>query len=75
MTIPSEFYIHSDKYQELSNEAIDWFIKSLKFPYKSDEWQVCRLKERIINRQAVKHLLEANRILQKCDFTKQNATL
>lgn len=55
MTIRSEFWIHCAKEIELSNLALDWFIKSLKFKYKSDEWMICRLKEKIYMKQAMKH--------------------
>lgn len=59
----SNFYIHHDKFQELSDESIDWFIKSLKFPYKSDEWTICHLKQKIFMRQALKHLKECRKYL------------
>lgn len=57
----SEFHIHNTKFQELTDLAIDWYIKSLKFKYKSDEWTICRLKERIYTKQALKHLSAAQK--------------
>jgi hypothetical protein len=52
----SEFYIHHDKFQELSDKAIDYFIKSREFKMNSPEWQICRLKRQIYWKQAIKHL-------------------
>lgn len=54
----SDFYIHHDKFQELSDKATDYFIKSWKFKTNSPEWQICRLKRQIYWKQAIKHLNE-----------------
>lgn len=59
----SEFYIHHAKFQDLTDKALDWYIKSLKFKRKSDEWTICRLKERIYTRQAIKHLIASTKYL------------
>ena len=63
--VPSEFYIHHDKFQDLSNKALDWFIKGFKFDYGSDEWQICKLKQRIFNKEAMRHLELAQKYLRK----------
>lgn len=52
----SDFYIHHDKFQDLSDKAIDWYVKSFKFKYQSPEWQICRLKQQIYMNQALRHL-------------------
>ncbi len=61
--IRSEFYINVAKFDDYSNKSIDWFIKSLKYEYGSLEWQICRLKEKLYFKEAMKHLKEANREL------------
>ena len=59
--IPSEFYIHHDKFQDLSDKAVDFFIKSFKFEYESPEWKICRLKQSIYMKEALKHLKETQK--------------
>jgi hypothetical protein len=54
----SEVFIYHDKFQDLSDKAIDFFIKSIKYLPESEEWQICRLKERIYNREAIKYLIK-----------------
>ena len=52
----SNFHINHKKYQSLEDQALGWFIKSWKYPVGSDEWKICRLKQSILRRQALKHL-------------------
>jgi len=52
----SETVILLGKYQKLSDQGIDWFIKSFKYQPESEEWQICRLKEKIYCREALKTL-------------------
>lgn len=59
--ILSEFYIYHDKFQDLSNKAIDWYIKSWKYKIDSDERTICRLKRNIYMREALSCLKKANR--------------
>lgn len=54
-----EFRSQHQKFQEYSDTAIDWFIRSTKFKYGSPEWKICRLKRQIYMREAIKHLEEA----------------
>ncbi len=56
MRLRSEYYINLEHYLKLSGESIDWFIKSLKYKYNSDEWQICRLKSNILSKESVKRL-------------------
>ena len=53
------FYIYHNKFQDLSNKAIDWYLKSSKFKYESNEWKICRLKQDIYKTEAKKYLLKA----------------
>jgi hypothetical protein len=57
--IHPNFYLETAKYQGLSDLATGWFIKSWKYKINSDEWQICRLKQKVLNREARKHLREA----------------
>ena len=59
----SEFWIHLDKEQDYDNKSFQWYVKSLKFKYGSDEWMICRLKMRIYDRQSLKHLMLATKYL------------
>lgn len=52
----SELNIYHNKYQELSTKALDWFIKSLDYMPETEEWQICRLKEKIYEREAQEYL-------------------
>ena len=63
--IPSNFYINSNKSIYYSNKAVKWFVNSLKYKFKSDEWKICRLKYNIYNKEATKYLVIANNILKK----------
>ena len=53
------FYINHNKFQNYSDKAIDWYLKSRKFKRNSDEWQICILKKRIYNKEAIKYLKKA----------------
>lgn len=55
----SEFYIYHNKFQDLSDKAIDWLIKSFKLKYRSLEWKVCRANYELLKNEAMKHLKEA----------------
>lgn len=55
----SDFYISHNKFQDLSNKALDWYLKSGKFQYNSNEWKICRLKQDIYNQEAMKYLKKA----------------
>jgi hypothetical protein len=57
----SEYHIHLAKYLNYEDEATKWYIKSMKFKCKSDEWTICILKERIYRKQAMKHLIESQK--------------
>jgi len=61
----TDFYINHDKFQDLSNKAIDWTIKSWKFRHNSPEWKVCKLKREIFMRDALEYLDKAGRELSK----------
>lgn len=65
--MPSEFWINLAKFQKLSDDACDWFIKSMKFDKKKHklERQVCLLRQEISWRQSIKHLKRANRIVER----------
>ncbi len=56
MKISSDFYIFHNKFQDFSNRALDWFIKSWNFKWESDEWKVCLLKQRIFNKKGMEYL-------------------
>ncbi len=55
----SEFNIFYNKYQELTDISINWFIKSLNYIPETEEWQICRLKEKILMKEAMKNLENA----------------
>ena len=57
--IKSDFYIAHARFQDLSNKALDWFIRSWNFKVNSDEWRVCLLKQKILNRKAGECLADA----------------
>ena len=61
--IKSEFYIYHNKFQDFSDKALDWFIRSWKYAYNSDEWKVCRLKQSILKRKAMEYLDKAGKEL------------
>lgn len=61
--IKSDFYIEHDRFQDLSDKAIGWFVKSFKYDLGSDECKICRLKQDILMRKALKHLKNANEYL------------
>ena len=52
----NDFYIFHNKFQDYANKALDFYLKSGKFKYESDEWKICRLKQSIYNREAYKYL-------------------
>ena len=58
-----DFYLQVDLYLGLSDRATDWFIKSWKFEYNTDDWKLCRINEKILDREAVKHLRKAQEYL------------
>ena len=51
-----ELKVEINRYTKLSETALGWFLKSTQYPYKSDEWMVCRLKERLVRTEAYRHL-------------------
>ena len=59
----SNFYIYCAKFLDLSNRAVDYFIKSWKYKPDSDEWVICRAKERIFNKEALKYLKKTRKEL------------
>lgn len=59
----SGFYIAHGKFQQYSDKALDWFIRSWKFEFESDEWKICILKKQIYERKALEYLEEANKYL------------
>ena len=59
------FDIHHSQFQLLSDRAIDWFIKSLKFKEGSPEREICILKRKLYMRDALKELRKAIKCLQK----------
>lgn len=61
----NNFYINHDKFQDYSNKATDWFIKSWKFKIDSDEWKICRLKKAIYEKKATEHLKLASEYLNE----------
>lgn len=63
--MPSNFYYHFQNFVKFSDLAVDWHIKGWKFKRGSDEWIICQLKSRIFRNKAYKHLITANRVLQK----------
>ena len=52
----NNFYIYHNKFQDLSDKAIDWYLKSGKWKYNSDQWQICRLKQGMYKKEAMKYL-------------------
>ena len=52
----TDFYIFHNKFQHYSDRSIDWYIKSWKYKYKSDEWKICRLKMSIYMKESMKNL-------------------
>lgn len=62
-TIGSNFYIYHAKFQDLSDKAVDWFVKGWKFKPNSYERQICDLKSKIYKREAMKYLNKANKEL------------
>ena len=60
----NNFYINHAKFQDLSNKALDWFIRSWKYKIGSDERKICCLKQRIYNREAVEYLNKAVKELE-----------
>jgi hypothetical protein len=54
--VKSEFYIDHDKFQDLYDKAVEWYIKSWKYPINSDEWQVCRFKYQTLRKISYKYL-------------------
>jgi len=63
MAIPSNFYINHNKFQEYSDKAIDWFLRSCEFKHGSDEWLICRLKRKIFMKKALQQLQLARKCL------------
>ena len=61
--IRSEFYIEHDKFQDLSDKAMEWFVKSFKYPAGSDEYKICHLKSNLYMREALNHLKKAEKEL------------
>lgn len=57
------FVINFKRFIKYSEEATGWFVKSLKFKPESEEQQICRLKGKISDREALKCLTEAEREL------------
>ena len=41
-----------NEFEKYHNQALDWYFKSLKFKYGSDEWKICMLKYKIYEREA-----------------------
>ena len=58
-----KFLENTHQFQELSDKAIDWHIKSWKFKTNSPEWKICMLKRLIYMRDALKHLRKAKECL------------
>ena len=61
----NEFHIQCAKFHDYSDRAIDWFIKSRKYKYGSDEWKVCRIKHKMLNKKAMKHLKSTEEYLNE----------
>lgn len=60
----NNFELVHKQFQFYLDKAIDWFLKSFKFRYGSEEWQICRLKRKMFMRKAIGYLKEANKILK-----------
>ena len=46
-------YIAHDKFQEYSNKALDWYIKSWMYDPEGEEYQICLLKQSILKKKAI----------------------
>jgi hypothetical protein len=61
----NEFYIYQEKSSDYAAKSSNWEIKSWKYPYNSDEWQLCRLKAKIYNKKEMEYLEKAQKELLK----------
>jgi len=50
------FWNEFEKYNKMANKALDFYIKSLQYPLKSEESQICRLSAEIQRREMRKSL-------------------
>ena len=55
----SNFHLYHAKFQDLSDKALTFFIKSIKYKPESDHWIILRAKERIFNKEALRYLKKA----------------
>jgi hypothetical protein len=63
--MPTDFWIFNVKFNNLIDEATDWFLKSRKFKKKSPERQICLLREEICRREAKKYNKKILKILER----------
>jgi hypothetical protein len=64
-TLSSEFFINLKKYISLSNQGLDFFIKSWRYNGKSIEKQILLLKQKLYDKEAKRYLLRMIKYLDK----------